>query len=290
MDRLFILSTISLVTILAIHIFPSYEQVQDKTIAGIIVPKTVSTQSQYCLNGHCGTASISILPKDYIKSTEKYPVLLVSLSQTCDILNKNNMTGCPSVKDLMVYDTSNQMISGKFGNHGEIYTRSPPQMKNNWLAYSYSKNIILCVECYFDVTATSKSKEIIIQPNTFSYVNKTESEGSNIWYNFDNRYMQGCDVATIANIPGLLNDTINFMLHDCQASYTIFHGTSNHTRILKPFTFDNPYSTLHHDAYLKAIFHGHTYDIGNKTSGGRGPSDCIKHQCGFIDQYKKAGY
>lgn len=276
--------------ILAVHISPSYSQVQDHTIAGIIVPKVVSTQSQYCFNGTCGTGGTPPIPVNYTTSTEKYHVLLISLSQTCEILDKNNMKGCPSVKDLIKYDTSNKLVSGKFVNHNGIYTRTVPQVKNNWLAYSYTKKTVICVECYFDSTATSKSQEIIIQPNSFSYVNKTETENGNHLYNFDNRYMQGCDVATISNIPNLLNDTINLMLHSCDSKYTTFSGITNHTRTLQPFSYDNPYSTLHQVSYLKDIMHGKATSNTNHTSGGFGPSECIIHQCDFKDPYKKQGY
>lgn len=275
--------------ILAVHT-PVYSQVQDKTIAGIIVPKVVSTQSQYCSNGTCGTGGTPKIPINYTTSTEKYHVLLISLSQTCEILDKNNMKGCPSVKDLMKYDTSNKLVSGKFVKHGDVYVRTPPQVKNNWLSYAYSKNTVICVECYFDSTAISKSQEIIIQPNSFSYVNKTETENGNHLYNFNNRYMQGCDVATISNVSGLLDDTINFMLHGCTANSTSFHEITNQTRTLQPWSYDNPYSSLHQITYLKDIMNGHANSNTNHTSGGYGPSDCLRHQCSFIDPYKKAGW
>lgn len=277
--------------ILAIHTSTSYAQVQDNTIAGIIVPNVKSTQTQYCSNGTCGTGGTPSIPVNYTKATNHYPVLLITLSKTCEILDKNNMPGCPTVQSLIHYDTSNQMVSGKFVNHNGIYTRTAPQMKNNWIAYDYSKSKIICVECYFDATATSKSQEIIIQPNSFSYVNKTEIENKNTWYNFDNRYMQGCDVATISNIPGLLNDTINLMLHDCNPKYTTFSGITNHTRTLQPFSYDNPYSTLHQVTYLKSIMNGHSTSNTNRTSGGVGPSLCINGKtCDFVDPYKKIGY
>jgi len=270
---------------MAIHT-PVHSQVQDKTVAGIIVPKVVSTQSQYCFKGTCGTGGTPHIPANYTKSTAKLPVLLISLSNTCEILNKNNLKGCPPISELMVYDTSNKMASGKFVIHDGLYSRTQPQMKNNWLAYSYSKNTIICVECYFDVTATEKSRQIIIQPNSFTYVNKTETESKNTWYNFDNRYMQGCDIATIANIPGLLQDTINFMLHNCTANSTSFKGVTNHTRTLHPFTFDNPYSSLVMASHYKTILQGH-YLFSNKTSGGIGPSDCIRHTCDLTTSNKK---
>lgn len=267
----------------------AYAQVTDQTVGGIIVPNIISTQNKYCNNGQCATATIPI-PANYTYSTSKLPILLISLSNTCEILDKHNMKGCPPVKDLIKYDNSNQLVSGQFVSHNGIYTRNPPQLKHNWLAYQYSNHTIICVECAFDVTATDKSKQIIIQPNSFSFVNKSETESNNAYYNFIGRSMQGCDTATIANLPGLLNDTIHYMLSGCLASKTGFHGIENHTRTLHPFSYDNPYSTLHQDALLKSMMQGHTYDFGNKTSGGRGPPDCIRHACTFTDPYKKVGW
>ena len=267
----------------------SYAQVTDQTIGGIIVPKFTSTQNAYCPNGVCVTSPIPTNP-NYIHSTSKYPVLLIKLSNTCEILDKHNMTGCHTVKSLIPYDTSNKLISGNFVNNNGIYTREPPQMKNNWLAYQYSNHKIICVECYFDFTATAKSQQIIINPNSFSYVNKTESEPKNMVYNYYGRFMQGCETATIANISGLLNDTINFMLNGCNFKSTNFNDKQIQQRPLHLVNYYSPFSTLNNDSYLKTIFGGHTYDFGNKTSGGRGPIDCITHKCNFIDPYKKIGY
>ena len=75
----------------------SYAQVADHTVGGIIVPKFTSTQNAYCNNGVCATSPIPI-NANYTHSTSKYPVLLITLSNTCEILDKHNMTGCPSVQ------------------------------------------------------------------------------------------------------------------------------------------------------------------------------------------------
>lgn len=290
MDRLYLIPSIITLVLVAIHISPSFGQVADTTIGGIIVPKFISTQAHYCLNGTCGTGGTPKLPTNYTHSVFTYPVLLIKLSQTCEILDKYNMTGCPPIKELMKYDTSNQYASGKFVNHNGIYFRDPPQMKNNWLAYSYSNHKIVCVECWFDFTATTKSQQIIIQPNTFTYVNKTESESKNVYVDYTNRYMQGCDTATISNIPNLLNDTINFMMHNCVKTSTNYNETQKHPIPTHNINYHSPFSTTNHDAYLKTILNGHTYDFGNKTSGGRGPSNCITHKCNFIDPYAKIGW
>lgn len=273
-NRLYLFLTIITLVILAVHISPSYAQIADPTVAGIIVPKVTSTQVLHCLNGHCSTGGTPIIPKNYTKSVNHYPVLLISLSQTCEVLNKNGIRGCPSVQNLTKYDTSNQKISGKFVNDNGLYHRTYPQMKNNWLAYVYSKTPIVCVECYFDVTATSKSKQIIIQPNSFTYVNKTESEDKNKLYDYTGRYMQGCDIATIGNVPGLLDDTISYMLHGCVSGTTTFHTMINHTRTLQPFSYDNPFSSLHYKSVIDTIKLNH-------------PTDCIHYTCSLTTSSKK---
>lgn len=289
MNRLYLFLTIITSVILAVHISPSFAQVADPTVGGIIVPKFTSTQVLDCLNGQCSTGGTPKSPANYTTSTIKYNIILVSLSQTCEILNKNNMKGCPSMQDIMKYDTSNQKISGKFVKSGDQYIRTSPQIKNNWLAYSYSRTPVICVECTFDFTGTMKSKQIVIQPNSFSYVNKTESENQNQWSSYANRYMQGCDVATIGNIDGLLQDTINFMIHDCNPRSTSFHGVTNYTRILHPFVMDSPYSSLALDFNLMQIFKGHYLLHNDKmpTVGGLGPGNCQIGQCSLTTSTKK---
>lgn len=254
---------------------------------GPIVPSGVSTQAHYCFNGTCSTGALPSIPSNYSLSTHKLPVLLISLSGTCETLVKQGSKDCPTIKDLMTYDTSNQYVSGKFVNNNGLYHREPPQVKNNWLSYSYGTKQVTCVECTFDILSSQQSQQIIINPTGFTYINKT-AIAKNSWVSWSDRYMQGCDVATIGYSKQLLNDTISYMLSGC--TKTGFNSTQSHVIPDKPWEYKNPYSTLHQITYLKDILHDHNLSNTNHTSGGSGPMDCIRHQCSFIDPYKKAGW
>ena len=254
---------------------------------GPIVPSGISTQNQYCNDGRCITGPIPSLPANYSLSTKKLPVLLISLSGTCETLVKQGSKDCPTIKDLMTYDTSNQYVSGKFVQVGDKFIRESPHVKNNWLVYSGSSKTVICVECTFDILSSEQSQQIIINPHGFTYINKTAIAKSS-WVSWSDRYMQGCDIATIGYSKALLDDTISYMLSGC--TKTSFNGTSNHIIPDKPWEYQNPYSTLHELSYLSNILHGHNLSNTNHTSGGTGPQDCIRHQCSFIDPYKKAGW
>lgn len=252
-----------------------------------IIPNGLSTQAQYCNSGKCITGSLPSIPANYSLSTSHLPVLLVSLSGTCETLVKQGSADCPTIKDLMTYDTSNQYISGKFVQNGNQFIREPPTVKNNWLIYSGSSKEIICVECSFDILSSQQSQQIIINPHGFTYINKT-AIAKNSWVSWSDRYMQGCDTATIGYSKQLLDDTISYMLSGC--TKTSFNGTVSHVIPDKPWEYDNPYSTLHQLSYLSSILHGHNLSNTNHTSGGTGPVDCIRHECNFKDPYSKAGW
>lgn len=254
------------------------------TVSAFADPNTIT---KYCLKGTCSTGIVKTPYANYSHSVTKLPVLLISLSGTCETMNKQGLADCPSVKDLMKYDTSNQNISGKFVSHNGIYTRTPPQVKNNWIIYAHSTKPVVCVECTFDILASNQAKQIIIQPKDFTFVNKTAIVSKNMWVSWQGRYMQGCDVATIGNRPGLLNDTISYMLSGCKT--TSFNGTQTSIIPDKPWEYNNPYSTLHQLTYLKNILHSHLTNT-NQTGGGYGPVDCIRKTCDYTDPYKKIGW
>lgn len=274
--------------ILAIHTSISYAQVQDNTIAGIIVPKVISTQNHYCINGICGTGKLAPIPSNYTHSNVHLPVLLINWSQTCEMMMKNNIKGCTSIEQMIPFDTSNQYVSGKFVKQGNETIRTKPQIQNNWLYYKYSGKQIVCVECSFDIPSTQESQQIIIQPTTYSFVDKNVNNATKSYTYFNDRFMQGCDTATISSIPGLLNDTIHYMLSGCKT--TNFNGNVTKSVHNTPWDYDNPYSTLHLSRYLKFIIPNHSATNTNHTSGGYGPSDCIRHSCGFKDPYSRSGW
>lgn len=255
--------------------------------SGPQVPNSANTISQYCSSGTCSTGTITGLTINYTHGIKHLPILYISYSQTCQAMIKNHISGCIPLGDIIKYDTSNQYVSGHFIKEGNDTIRTKPQVKNNWLYYQSKTNKTICIECTADITTMQQAQQIILQPTDFVYVDPNNNNVTKTWTSFNGRYMQGCDIATIANIPGLFNDTISYMLSGC--TKTSFNGTSIHQVKQAEWSYDNPFSTLHQDAYLKSMLHGHTYN-GNNTSGGNGPQDCIRHSCSYQDPYKKQGY
>lgn len=247
-----------------------------------------STITKYCSNGTCSTGSQSSLPPNYTHAIVKIPLLIVSYSQTCENMIKNNISGCPPLDSITQYDTSNQYLSGKFIKQGDRTIRTDPQVKNHWLWYEGQGKTTVCIECKMDIASSQKSLNIIIEPTSYSFTDKNDNIVKDKWNYHNDRYMQGCDTATISNIPNLLNDTIHYLLSDC--TVTSFNGTVTKLVHVSPWDYNNPYSTLHQVSYLKDIMHSHSFYNGNKTQGGLGPTDCIRHQCSFIDPYKKIGW
>ena len=243
-----------------------------------------STISQYCSGGTCSTGGTISIPVNYTYSTQKIPIIFISYSQTCENMIKAKISGCLPLESIIPYDTSNQNIAGKFIKQGDQITRTKPQIKNFWLYYEQKKDRIVCIECVADITTLQESQNIILQPTDFIYIDKNANVTNGLWSSFNSRYMQGCDTATIANIPGLLQDTITYMLSNC--TKTNFNGNSVHKINDTPWQYNNPYSSLLMASSYKSILHGH-YLFGNLTGGGLGPSDCIHHVCNITTSSKK---
>ena len=257
--------------------------------AGPQVPGGLNTISQYCSNGTCTTGGTPSIPLNYTHSNYHMPILFVNLSQACENMIKYNIPGCPSLESMISFDTSNQNISGKFIKIGNDTIRTKPQVKSNWLYYAGNTNKIVCIECNADITVMQQSQQIIIQPTGFSFVDQVTNATKGQWLSYSDRYMQGCDTATISNNMQLLKDTIKYMLSGCTIK-TSFNGTLSHKTHDTAWQYDNPFSTLHQSTYLKDIMHNHVSYNGNNTAGGLGPSDCIRHTCTFTDPYHNKGW
>ena len=220
------------------------------------------------------------------QTTLRYHILAVEYSEGCQTMINHNLTSsCPVLNQIWKYDTSNKYISGNIIlSHGK-YIRSNPQIKNDYLWYNDSKTIV-CVDCNLPLDKPDVFQTIFIEPSSFVYINKTQTlNNTNTWTSFSNRYVSpDCISSTIGYSDFLLNDTINYMLSNC----TITNIHNNQTNFIKqtPFQYNNPFSSLHMQTYLKELMHGHDFFNGNHTLGGLGIGNCINIKCDYKDPYR----
>lgn len=142
--------------------------------------------------------------------------ITIELSKTCLVMAKANLTSnCPTYKDLEVFDTTNQKISGKFFQDGDFYHRGKPMYKNYQL--SYPKAVypwVICVDCSQQIII--QSKNIIVEAGSFVYKKGSDSHiVNNTRYEYSQRYVDSCTIAHIAYSDFLLNDTINYLESGC---------------------------------------------------------------------------
>lgn len=217
----------TILTISALMLFSNAFAIE----AGPQVPTTPSTQSSYCPNGVCGTTSLPQPPANYIKSTIQKHVIVILLSETCQRMNENGISGCPHISNLTGFDNSNQAISGKFVKHGNDYTRTKPQLTNHYIWYKDYALPVVCVDCYTDLGNTNNVLQIIIEPHDFVWIDKYNDVSLNTrtFTQFHGRYMAGCDSATLAYDWNLMTDTIYYMRHGCVPSATDYDNTSTYT-------------------------------------------------------------
>lgn len=284
-----------------------YGQVQNQQIGGPIVPQGNSTLQQYCWNGTCqtpnginnGTVAGNDTSHNELKS--QYNIIMIIPSEGCTNAYKNHVkTSCPPLQDLVKYDNSNQKVSGYFySRDGLTLERSNPQMKNHWQYYTYTNKTITCVYCTGNYLTTDLYKTIILQqadsfeyaphnyvstPYTIPQYNQSAGNFTNYVIQVNeadvglttlfNRSVVGCNTATIAYSDELLNDTIHYLESGCKVTH--FNQTKTYSPPNTPWSWNNPYSSLHYKSVTDEIKSNH-------------PGNCI-NGCSITTSTRKAGY
>ena len=148
----------------------------------------------------------------------------ISLDRTCLALIKAEMkTNCPTYDEiLLIYpDTSNKRISGDFIFKDGMLQRENPQYNNHLNAYLYLPPMI-----WIDPPGNTidKIKHITIASSLPLYeINGSHEKKNNTLVLAKDRYVDPkCHTAIISAEKWLvlLGDTINFMQHKCDPSYT----------------------------------------------------------------------
>lgn len=136
---------------------------------------------------------------------------------------------CLPLSDLIPLDTTDQRISGKLYNDH----RTKPYFKNHWEFYKFDKQqYVVCVGC--DLGFQSRSKVITIESSpSFKYVLEKDSKIiNNTFYEYNGRYIQDCQKATVSSDLSLIKDTIYIMGNDCKVPSKY----SEKNTIAKPYT------------------------------------------------------
>ena len=213
----------------------------------------------------------------------------IQLSEQCITALRNHVkTGCPTYKDMVSVDNTNHGYYGKFVNDSNgFYHRDKPTTPNYY-------NIVKPKGWVVALDPTQQfidyAKMIIIVPNGTlnNYVNPDETVGTNHTRTvYHDRFVDStCSEARIVYSKFLLNDTISYLESGC--TNTKFKDHTIEKTGNQAVTLNNPYSSLHLEAYLQSMMHGHSFFTFNSTHpGGLGPPDCIRHTCNFKSPYEK---
>ena len=100
--------------------------------------------------------------------------------------------------------------------------------------------------------------------------------------------MNGCNTATIAYSDKLLNDTIQWMKSGC--TITKYNQTKTYKLNNTPWSWNNPYSSLHYVDPLSKMFKGWHPGSNGTVLNGIGLGNCITHYCDATTSTKKPGY
>lgn len=125
-------------------------------------------------------------------------------------------------------DTTNPKISGDFKLIDGIYQRDTPPVKNPWRFYYYSTEPVL----WIDPPSDARSRLIMITIESSLPEYKTGDESNkmndyNITFQKDRWVDSKCKDAKITSKTWvfLTGDTLNYLKHGCDPSFTSFDGT-----------------------------------------------------------------
>jgi len=167
--------------------------------------------------------SIIILP---VNATTHYNIEVVDVSEACQKqIQYKIKTDCPTTKDLKIFDTSNQRISGKFIDVNGTITRSKPQVINHYMWYEFSKRPAVCVDCSYPGGLPDTIKHIIIDEKLPSWAERYNVK-SNIAVLHSYRYVsEDCTLAVVPSNFTIIADTIYYVNHNCDPRFTDINNT-----------------------------------------------------------------
>lgn len=247
----------------------------------------------------------------------KYALIVPYYGETCmRMIQQEDYSECPPLKDIMYADTSNQAISGHIVMKKDgIYVREKPEVPNHYQFYTNMTDKKVCVDCEFDLSSSNQVQQVIIEASGFPFTthefttvtaNNTgpDLNGNATYYTTNTNEINAgivvyhdwyaddsCDAVTIHYSKERYDDAIAYLKSGCTSHQ--YNGSTTTIIPNHPFNLTSPFSSLQQDSYLQQIFHGHK-TLTNEhmpTDGGLGPGNCIgKTNCGFTDPYRKIGY
>lgn len=252
------------------------------------LPNPHSTIATYCSSGTCSTGGTQTSTNaTMITSVSQKNSNHISIveSQTCLTLIKNHMNStCIPYQNLKYLDTTNPVWAGIWVDTPYTH-RLEPKVKNHFIFDGGKLTVMVDPNNDFIVN----SKVITIQDKNFTWINPDDSSKGGIsTITHINRYVSDCQTAIVAPIKPLIEDTITYLQSGC--TKTSFNDTKIIIHKDIPFSWNNPYSSLHYQDQLKQLLHGHSLFSGNKTAGGLGPGNLINSKSSYHDPNHNTGF
>ena len=167
----------------------------------------------------------------FISADAATPQYGIDLSRTCLAMISNNITSdCPTYQEIntLFPDTTNPNIAGGFKTIDGIYQRENPPMQNPWRFYYYSTQPVL----WIDPPSDAKSRLIMITiesslPEYKTGEESTKMDDYTVSFQKDRWVSDDCKEAKITAKTWvyLTGDTLNYLKHGCDKSFTSFDGT-----------------------------------------------------------------
>jgi len=158
-------------------------------------------------------------------SNRNYQFVTISLSDTCLKMIENGFpTKCPTYRTLYhTFDTSIPLISGQMEDLGYDISRQEPKYEQHWKYYEQIKewNVIIVDP---DHELKNRAINIVVQPNSFDYVENIHSPSKNESYNaadseryvWKNMKVTQCNKAIVAPDLESIAIVVEHVMNKCQ--------------------------------------------------------------------------
>ena len=201
--------------------------------------------------GVCLAITLAIIPIDAVDMEAvkiKGNTFISIYSSGCE--------NCPNIYELIEYDNSNQDISGSFIVIDNATVKTTAQNKHHlkWYNHHMTNSTIIFVEPKaIDIWSwIGKVKSITIVP-FFSFDHSSMIINGTTTHKENRVVSNNCHKAQISATWNngssawryILNDTITYMAHSCDADYTIVNSTINTHWNIEKKTGITPYNWVH---------------------------------------------
>lgn len=144
-------------------------------------------------------------------------MMSITRSKSCESVY-HDTGGCIDNRYLVQsYDNTNTAWSGTFDEVNGDLKRGSPQYKNHWMLYQSAEiKTIVAVDPDGEWVRKAATRQIIIEPNNFTFIDKGSKNTNSSFTFYDKIYISGCNRARVAADKDLIQKVVLYFYGNCE--------------------------------------------------------------------------